>query len=108
MMSFGMEQKFSFEIEVVTNKAAILVKHTEIVVTTKDATGEQQERSQFTHGFGVGQEVAAFARSIQTGECDPRSTPTQALMDLKVLQSLLESGSRSGFPVAINAGSSQE
>jgi hypothetical protein len=52
-------------------------------------------------GFGVKQEVAAWAGSLVQGKNDPRQTPEQALADLEILEKMLKSGERHGKPESL-------
>lgn len=96
-LSFGTEFKSGFEIEVVTNKGAVVVRPTEVVVTTKDEKGEKKEDvKKFEFSAGVKPEILAFAKALEAGKGNEKSSPEEALMDLKILQTLLESGENGG------------
>ena len=43
-------------------------------------------------------EVAAFAKAIGTGKVEQRASPEEAMMDLRVLNAMLESGADGGTP----------
>jgi predicted dehydrogenase len=96
-LSFGTEFKSGFEIEVVTSKGAVVVRPTEVVVTTKDEKGEKKEDvKKFEFSAGVKPEILAFAKALEACKGNEKSSPEEALMDLKILQTLLESGENGG------------
>lgn len=98
-VSFGAEFKSGFEIEVVTDKGAVSVKPTEVILMTKDEKGEKKEvKTEFEFGAGVVKELVAWAESLSNGAGtgDERGAPREALMDLKILQGMLVSGKRGG------------
>lgn len=96
-LSFGTEFKSGFDIEVVTDRGAVSVKPTEVLVTSKGADGKKNEEPwDFEVSSGVVLEVEAFAYSIQTGKANDKCTPHQAMMDLKIIQRMLESGEHGG------------
>lgn len=96
-VSFGAEFKSGFEIELVTDKGAVIVTPTEVITTVKNEAGEKrEERTPFEFSAGVKPEIVAFAQSIEAGKADKRGVPEEALTDLKILQSLLESGEEGG------------
>ena len=96
-ISFGAEFKTAFEIQVVTDKGSVTVTASEVVCVSRDAEGKKlEERIEVGFDNGVKEEVKAFAESILAGEADERGTPDQALTDLKVLESMLESGDQGG------------
>jgi hypothetical protein len=68
-LSFGTEFKSGFEIEVVTSKGAVVVRPTEVVVTTKDEKGEKKEDvKKFEYSAGVKPEILAFAKALEAGK----------------------------------------
>lgn len=93
-LSFGAEFKHAFEIQVVTDKGAVTVKPTGIIITTPD--NKRGQTFAFKSSNGLRQEVAAFAQSIKNEQVDKRGTPEQALMDLKVFEAMLESSKEAG------------
>ena len=96
-LSFGTEFKSGFEIEVVTNKGAVVVRPTEVVVIIKDEKGEKKEDvKKFEFSAGVKPEILALAKALEAGKGNEKSSPEEALMDLKILQTLLESGENGG------------
>jgi predicted dehydrogenase len=96
-VSFGCEFKSGFEIQVVTDKGAVTVTPTDVTTTTKNSSGEKEDKvEKFEYSSGVKPEILSFAQSIEAGKGDERATPQQALMDLRILQSLLESGEDNG------------
>jgi len=96
-VSFGAEFKSGFEIQVVTDKGAVTVTPTEVTVTTKNASGEKEDAvEKFEFSSGVKPEIFSFAHSLEIGKGDERAAPQQALMDLRILQSMLESSEQGG------------
>lgn len=93
-LSFGAEYKYAFEIQVVTEKGAVIVKPSGIMMTTRD--NRKGQTFSFKPCKGVRQEVTAFAQSIKNGRVDKRGTPEQALLDLKVLQAMVQSSEEAG------------
>ena len=92
-MSFGTEFKSGLDAEVVTTAGAVIWNPVEVRVIRKDASGQKQETKEtFTKNSGVKAETAAFAKSIQAGALNPLLSPEEALKDLNVIQSLLQSG----------------
>ena len=67
-----------------------------VTLVTRDAWGNQAREVSFEHGSGVGKEVEAFAEAIEHGEVDPRGSAEQAFLDLRLLESMLESGREGG------------
>lgn len=93
-ISFGTEFKSGLEVEIVTTKGAVTWTPTEVKVVRKADGGDKaEEKESFAHDSGgVDEEDAVFARSIAAGAVDPLQTPEEALKDLEILQTLLESG----------------
>jgi predicted dehydrogenase len=92
-VSFGAAFQSSFEIVVVTTKGRVSVTPTSVVIVCLDDSGKKQEQTEnFTFSAAVAHEVEAFATSIQKNVTDPRATPQQALKDLTIIQSMLDSG----------------
>ena len=101
-VSFGAEFKSDFEIQVVTNKGAVTITPSKVVVLRKAANGDKEEETKgMRFDSGVGREIAAFAASTKLGMSDSRATPEQAFMDLTVLQRMLESGEQDGMVMRI-------
>ncbi len=100
-LSFGAEFKSGFEIEVVTDKGAVNLTPAEVTVTTK-VDGEKKETvEKFEFSSGVKAEIVAFSKSIEAGNSNEKGTPQQALTDLRILQSMLESGEQGGKVQAV-------
>ncbi|KAH8898920.1 NAD(P)-binding protein [Thozetella sp. PMI_491] len=96
-VSFGTEFKSGLEAEIVTTKGAVTWTPTKVKVVSKSASGEKEESSKdFVYNSGVKAEFEAFGKSIVAGKGDARQTPREALKDLELLQSLLESGEGKG------------
>jgi predicted dehydrogenase len=96
-LSFGTEFKSGFEIEVITTKGAVVVRPTEVVVTTKDKKGEKKEDvEKFEFSSWVKPEMLAFAEALSSGKANKNASPDEALIDLRILQSMLESGECNG------------
>lgn len=102
--SYGMVHKSGFELEVVTSTGSVSVKPTDVTVITKDQTGEKiEKKTEFPFGLGVQAEMEAFVEQIETKRDDSRLSPSEALADLQLLQSLLESGERDGAVVDLRS-----
>lgn len=96
-LSFGTEFKSGFEIEVVTTKGAVAVRPTEVVVTANDEKGGKKEDvEKFEFSSGVKPEILAFAEALKSGKANENASPEEALIDLRILQSMLESGESGG------------
>ncbi len=96
-ISFGTEFKSGLEIEVVTTNGVVTWTPVAVKVAKKGADGEKEETSKdYVYSSGVKQEFEAFGKSVVAGKVDPRQTPQEALKDLEMLQSLLESGEGKG------------
>ncbi|KAL4937120.1 hypothetical protein BDV06DRAFT_227261 [Aspergillus oleicola] len=94
---FGTELKSTFEIEVVTTNGAVTVTRNMVKVARRITSGKQEvEQIEVVFSAGVKAEVLAFAASIKTGVPDPRASPLEALADIRVMQSMLESGEEDG------------
>lgn len=92
-ISFGTEFKSGLEVEIVTTTGAVTWNPTEVKVVRKDRGGDKtEEKETFARESGVKPEVVAFAKSIGTGSVNPLQAPGEALLDLEILQTLLESG----------------
>ena len=96
-ISYGTEFANDFEIQVVTDEGAVTLTPTRVTVITKDDDGNEEALTKdFQANSGVIREVAVFAKGIEAGKVDPRGSPEEALMDLKVVQAMLESGEEGG------------
>ena len=103
-LSFGTEYKTGFQIQVVTDKGAVTVSPSEVIVLTKDALdGNKQKCFPIKPDPGVQAEVTAFAHSIKFGKPDDRAAPEQALSDLNVLQAMLDSGENAGAAICVQS-----
>ncbi|AEO63853.1 uncharacterized protein THITE_123357 [Thermothielavioides terrestris NRRL 8126] len=105
-MSFGTEFKSAMEIEIVTTKGAVVWSPTEVKTTVGkgDGSGDTvEEKKEFPRNFGVAAEVAAFAQAVEAGELDRLQSPSEAFIDLEILQALLESGAGGGVVKTIGA-----
>ncbi len=96
-ISFGAEFKSGLEIEVVTTNGVVTWTPVGVKIAKKGADGEKEESSKdYAYSSGVKQEFEAFGKSVVAGKVDPRQTPEEALKDLEMLQSLLDSGDGKG------------
>jgi predicted dehydrogenase len=93
ILSNGIEFKSGLEIEIVTTNGVVNWNPSEVKVTRK---GAEDETKKFSKDSGVAAEVAAFGKSLEAGEADPKQSPEEALADLKILQALLKSGEAGG------------
>ena len=95
-LSMGAEYKTAFDIGVVTDRGAVTVTPHDVILHHIDSPREKVAHFKKLDGHSVSNEVAAFAKAIGTGKADRRASPEEALMDLKVLQAMLESGEQGG------------
>lgn len=73
------------------------VEADQVICITKDKEGKIiKECTPIEYDNGVRAEVDAFARSIEAGAADGRGTPEQALADLRLIYTMLESGEQGG------------
>lgn len=95
-LSYGSKFRRDCRVCIVTTCGAVVVSPSEVTVSTGDKTTTQNKTFRFPPGSGVRKEVAAFAESISAKEPNPRGSPEQAYLDLKLLQGMLESGEEEG------------
>ena len=96
-ISLGTEFKTAFDIEVVTDRGSVTVQADQVICITKDKDGKRmRECTEIGYDNGVRAEVDAFARSIAGAAADERGTPEQALADLRLIYTMLESGEQGG------------
>ncbi|KAK5309038.1 hypothetical protein LTR93_012277, partial [Exophiala xenobiotica] len=96
-VSFGIEHKSNFVLEIVTTKGAVEVRPTEVKVVGKDSSGSKtEEKEEFAFSAGVKPEIEAFANGIQSGSPDKALAPREALNDLLILEAILRSGASDG------------
>ena len=95
-LSFGSRFRRECQLRVVTTTGAVAVSPSQVMVSTTNEKAIHDKTYRFPPGSGVRKEVAAFAESIHTKEPDPRGSPEQAYLDLKLLQGMLESGEEEG------------
>ena len=96
-ISLGTEFKTAFDIEVVTDRGSVTVQTDQVICITKDKDGKRmRECTKIGYDNGVRAEVDAFARSIAGAAADERGTPEQALADLRLMYTMLESGEQGG------------
>lgn len=87
---------------VACEKGTVTVMSNRVTIARTQDDGPHEEIKEFLdEGMGVKQEVAAWARDIVQGQRDPRFSPEEALIDLKILEAMLRSGEHDGNPVAI-------
>lgn len=95
-LSYGSKFRRDCRVCIVTTCGAVAVSPSEVTISTGDKTTTQNKTFRFPPGSGVRKEVAAFAESISAKEPNPRGSPEQAYLDLKLLQGMLESGEEEG------------
>ena len=95
-LSYGSQFRRECRIRIVMTSGAVTVTPSEVTISRNDKRAIQEKTFRFPPSSGVRKEVAAFAESIRTKEADPRASPEQAYQDLKLLQSMLESGDEEG------------
>ena len=104
-LSFGAEYKARFEIQVVTDKGAVTVSPHEVVILANNGSKEKKEqRINIKSDKSINAEITAFAQSIKCGKVDDRLTPEQALLDIRLLQAMLESGKEAGAVKSVRPG----
>ncbi|KAF2838166.1 NAD(P)-binding protein [Patellaria atrata CBS 101060] len=86
------------EYAVACEKGTVFVTKSKVVVN-KDGNEETNEFPD--EGAGVKQEVKAWAEGIKNGKQNPRQLPAQALQDLILIESMLQSGERSGETITL-------
>ena len=95
-LSYGSKFRRECRIRIVMTSGALTVTPSEVTISRNDKRAIHEKSFRFPPSSGVRKEVAAFAESIRTKEPDPRGSPEQAYNDLKLLQSMLESGDEEG------------
>jgi predicted dehydrogenase len=102
-MSVGIEFKTRIiQVEIVTEKALLTLSPVSISIKSKDGQDQMKESQEtFPMTWGVKEEVAAFGKSIESNELDPRLCPEEALKDLKLLEAMFESGECGGGLVKV-------
>lgn len=84
-------------VEVVMSNGVINASPVDMDVKPKDMEGKVKEETfKPPRSSGVPAEVQSFAKSIQSGQPDPRASPQEALEDLRVVEMILRSGEASG------------
>jgi len=71
-----------------------------IVVLLKGGQEEVKSFKDANRG-AISSEFVAFAKAVLEGKEDPNGTPMEALEDLIILESLLQSGERNGQTIAV-------
>ncbi|KAL9127822.1 MAG: hypothetical protein Q9217_003382 [Psora testacea] len=101
-ISYGSEFANAFEVRIVTGQGAVTLMPTRVTVLTRnDDHNVVTVTRDFPADSGVKRELAVYAKGIEAGKIDPRGTPEEALMDLKVMQGILESGEEGGIVKAV-------
>ena len=96
-ISYGTEFGNAFQIQVIMDRGAVSITPTLVTVLTRDDKGcEKIYRQEFSVDSGVRREMAVFAKGIKEGKVEVRGTVEEALMDLRVVQGILESGREGG------------
>ncbi|KAL2116153.1 hypothetical protein VTJ04DRAFT_10408 [Mycothermus thermophilus] len=107
-ISFGTEFKSGTEVEVITTNGSVCWSPTKVNTLKRKDGGPEDEKEEvskwFPHSTGVKEEVAAFARSMETGQLDELLSLEEALKDLEVVQGLLDSGAEGGKMVTLKQG----
>lgn len=88
-VSFGTEYKAGFSIEVVTTNGRVSVGPTEVVVA--DASGVKASPIELNPG--VAEELDVFVTGIINGQLDERLSLEEAVEDLNLVESMLQSAS---------------
>jgi len=99
-MSFGSSRRFS-EFTVVGEKGSLSVNG--FSVSVFDAEGKEVEKKDFPAGPspGVHAEVAAFAQAVRSGKAEERASPLEALRDLALVETILDSGDQGGLTLPV-------
>lgn len=104
-VSFGI-QLWEHEYFIACEKGSITIakgRETKVIVRGAEDSGvESSEKDYKGEESGVGQEIAAWAKSILDGRPDPRQSPEEAFADLEILEMMLKSGEASGQPQGLN------
>jgi predicted dehydrogenase len=107
-ITFGTEFKSGTEVEVITTNGSVCWSPTKVNTQKRKDGGPEDEKEEvskwFPHSTGVKEEVAAFARSMETGQLDELLSLEEALKDLEVVQGLLDSGAEGGKMVTLKQG----
>lgn len=96
LVSNGLEYKAGIEIEVITTVGAVLIRPTQVVVSTKDGGKLVETKHELQMTFGVKEEIAEFARSIRSQKLDRRISPQETLADLQLLEAMFKSAMSGG------------
>jgi predicted dehydrogenase len=101
-VSFGSQFRAGFEMSVVTTKGRVVMAPNGVTTTRLSSSGEKSEATkEFQMASGVPSEVEVFVASIESGSPEPRASPQQALKDLRIIQSMLESADEGGTVKAV-------
>lgn len=120
----GVSGQFSFSLgipsldgityEIVTDQGNIVVDGPAVVVTTPIPTSTSsgsssspkltEKRYEDPMTFGVPEEFAAFEALLQGKELDARISIEEALADLRLLETMVQSGEQNGRPLKVDHG----
>ena len=96
-LSYGTEFAHVFEIEIITKKGRLTVTPSRAILVSQGPDGtELSTTKDFGSDTSVRRELEVFAIGIERGKLEDRSKPEEALMDLRILQAILESGNDNG------------
>lgn len=79
---------------IIAEKGSVSIVSDKVIVRKFD--GETTEKAVTWGDFGVKNEVAAWAASLEAGKPDPKQSPGEALADLELLEKMLQSGEEGG------------
>lgn len=102
-LSFGTEFKSDFLIEVTSTNGSVAMTSAGVKVVEKNGSdGDRKEAlKEFPSSTGVGLEVEAFGRAIESKTPDARQSAEEALLDLVLVEKLLNSGEQGGAVLTI-------
>ena len=96
-ISYGTEFAHIFEIEIITNRGNVTVTPSRAVSVSEGPDGDELTTTQnFGRDNSVRRELEVFAEGIERKQLEIRSTPEEALEDLKVVEAILKSGNHDG------------
>ncbi|KAL9101209.1 MAG: hypothetical protein Q9163_003511 [Psora crenata] len=96
-MSYGTRMSHVYKIRIVTNHGAVTIDPWRVVSTMSARDGRESVYDFLQLDNGVQREIGVFAKGILAREIEARGTPQEALMDLKVMRGILESGEEGGM-----------
>jgi predicted dehydrogenase len=85
------------EYVIACEKGSVTVQNSKVTVRLGEEKDDNATVTEFKEeGFGVKQEVAAWAKSIADGVPNAMQSPEQGLADLEILEGMLKSGENQG------------